>query len=745
MTTRNKQDVLGASTDITLLNPDAAQALVEGSHGDPFAVLGPHEEDHAMVVRAFLPRAIGVELLERDSDRVLTRLQPGQVPDLFVGRLDRLAPYRLRIRWPHGEEIVEDPYAFGPLLGELDLYLIGEGNHRELGTCLGAQMMTVDGVKGVRFAVWAPNARRVSVVGEFCQWDGRRYPMRQRQPTGVWEIFIPGLPEGAVYKYEILGQDGLLPLKADPVARATQAPPETGSVVAAPLAHDWQDQTWMAERAERHAADAPISVYEVHAASWRRHGGDEGELYSWDDMAQWLIPYVKEMGFTHIELLPIMEHPFGGSWGYQPLSQFAPSGRFGKPQDFAAFVDACHQAGIGVILDWVPAHFPTDPHGLARFDGTALYEYQDPREGFHQDWNTYIYNLGRHEVHGFMLASALYWLKHFHVDALRVDAVASMLYRNYSREEGEWIPNRHGGQENLETIDFLTHLNDVVHEEAPGAIMIAEESTAWPGVSRPVSEGGLGFAYKWNMGWMHDTLNYMSEDPLYRSYHHGELTFSLVYAFSEHFMLPISHDEVVHGKGSLINKMPGDRWQQFANLRACLSLMWTHPGKKLLFMGCELAQFREWSHDRELDWFLLGHSEHQGISDLVRDLNGIYTREPALHEQDCVPEGFEWVVGDDAHNSVLAWLRWSRDGQPVLVVINLTPQEISGYGVGVPTAGHWQECFNSNAQLYGGTGTGNDGGREAEARESHGHPFTLSLHLPPLGATILKPGNVALK
>ena len=744
MTTRSKQDVHSASLDSTSLHPDAAQALVEGTHGDPFAVLGPHDVDHEMIVRAFLPRAIGVELLERDSDRVLTRLQPGQVPDLFVGRLDRLVPYRLRIRWPHGEEIVEDPYAFGPLLGELDLYLIGEGNHRELGTCLGAQMMTVDGVKGVRFAVWAPNARRVSVVGEFCQWDGRRYPMRLRQPTGVWEIFIPGLEEGAVYKYEILGQSGLLPLKADPVARATQSPPETGSVVAAPLAHDWQDQAWMQERASRHGAEAPISVYEVHAASWRRHGGDEGELYSWGDLAQWLIPYVKEMGFTHIELLPIMEHPFGGSWGYQPLSQFAPSGRFGKPQEFAAFVDACHQAGIGVILDWVPAHFPTDAHGLARFDGTALYEYQDPREGFHQDWNTYIYNLGRHEVHGFMLASALYWLKHFHVDALRVDAVASMLYRNYSRKEGEWIPNRHGGQENLEAIDFLTHLNEVVGEEAPGAIMIAEESTAWPGVSRPVSEGGLGFNYKWNMGWMHDTLSYMSEDPLYRSYHHGELTFSLVYAFSERFMLPISHDEVVHGKGSLINKMPGDRWQQFANLRACLSLMWTHPGKKLLFMGCELAQFREWSHDRELDWFLLADSEHQGISNLVRDLNGLYTGEPALHEQDCVPEGFEWIIGDDAHNSVLAWLRWSREGEPMLVVLNLTPQTLSGYGVGVPSAGYWQECFNSNASAYGGTGAGNDGGRDSEARESHGHPFTLSLHLPPLGAVILKPGRKAL-
>ncbi|MFC0266653.1 1,4-alpha-glucan branching protein GlgB [Kushneria aurantia] len=731
-----------AGSDVSLdIHPDAAQALVEASHGDPFAVLGPHEVDNAMVVRALLPGALGVDLLAHDSDRVLGRLQPGQVPDLFVGRLDHVTPYRLRIRWPYGEEVREDPYAFGALLGELDLYLIGEGNHRQLGHCLGAQVTSVDGVPGVRFAVWAPNARRVSVVGAFCQWDGRRFPMRLRQPTGVWEIFIPRLAVGTVYKYEILGPDGLLPLKADPVALATQAPPQTGSVVAEPLQHEWRDEVWMAGRAERHQGDAPISVYEVHAASWRRHGGDEGALYTWQDLAESLIPYVVEMGFTHIELLPIMEHPFGGSWGYQPLSQFAPSGRFGSPGGFAVFVDACHRAGIGVILDWVPAHFPTDPHGLARFDGTALYEYQDPREGFHQDWNTYIYNLGRHEVHGFMLASALHWLREFHVDALRVDAVASMLYRNYSRRDGEWIANIHGGQENLEAIDFLTHLNSVVAEEAPGALVIAEESTAWPGVTRPTQEGGLGFGYKWNMGWMHDSLSYMSEDPLYRRYHHDAVTFGLVYAFSEHFMLPISHDEVVHGKGSLINKMPGDRWQQFANLRAYLGFMWTHPGKKLLFMGCEFAQFREWSHDRELDWFLLGEPPHRGVQQLVGDLNRLYRESPALYEQDGVAQGFQWVVGDDSDNSVFAWLRWSRHGEPLLVVLNMLPQVLDGYELGVPSGGWWREVFNSDAGHYGGSDVGNQGGRQALELDRHGHPFALRLRLPPLGVLVLAPGD----
>ncbi|MGH8355440.1 MAG: 1,4-alpha-glucan branching protein GlgB, partial [Pseudomonas sp.] len=641
------------------------------------------------------------------------------------------------------EQISEDPYSFGPLLGELDLYLFAEGNHRDLGHCLGAQLLTVEGVAGVRFAVWAPNARRVSVVGDFNGWDGRRHPMRLRQPNGVWELFIPRLQAGATYKYEILGPHGLLPLKADPVALAAELPPGTASVVAKPLEHIWLDVSWLQQRAARQAPNAAMSVYELHAGSWRRDGGGEGRLYDWHELAERLIPYVCEMGFSHIELMPIMEHPFGGSWGYQPLSLFAPSGRYGSPEDFAAFVDACHDAGIGVILDWVPGHFPSDPHGLGLFDGTALYEYAHPFEGFHQDWDTLIYNLGRTEVHGFMLASALHWLKRFHVDGLRVDAVASMLYRDYSREDGEWIPNRYGGRENLEAIDFLRRLNDVVAQEMPGALVIAEESTAWPGVTQATEEGGLGFAYKWNMGWMHDTLKYMAEEPIHRRYHHDKMTFGLLYAFSERFILPISHDEVVHGKRSLLDKMPGDRWQKFANLRAYLSFMWTQPGKKLLFMGCEFGQWREWDHDRELDWDLLEHAEHRGIQRLVRDLNRLYREQPALHERDCEPGGFQWLIGDDASNSVYAWLRWSGEGDPLLVVANFTPVLRHGYRIGVPQSGRWVELLNSDADCYAGSNVGNIGGALADEPPSHGQPASLTLNLPPLGVLILRPQPVA--
>jgi 1,4-alpha-glucan branching enzyme len=623
----------------------------------------------------------------------------------------------------------------------MDLYLFAEGNHRDLSSCLGAQVKNVDGIDGVRFSVWAPNARRVSVVGGFNNWDGRRHPMRLRHPTGVWEIFIPRLKPGEAYKYEILGANGILPLKADPMALATQLPPDTASVVAAPLQFDWQDNGWMQSRGERHVASAPLSIYELHAGSWQLDHSDEFVVrqYNWHELGERLIPYIKELGFTHIELMPIMEHPFGGSWGYQPLSQFAPTARFGSPDDFAAFVNACHQADIGVILDWVPAHFPTDTHGLAQFDGTALYEYGNPQEGFHQDWDTLIYNLGRTEVHGFMLASALHWLKHFHIDGLRVDAVASMLYRDYSRKAGEWVPNRHGGRENLEAIDFLRHLNDVVALEVPGAMVIAEESTAWPGVSQSTQQGGLGFSYKWNMGWMHDTLHYMQQDPIHRAHHHGELSFGLIYAWSEKFILPISHDEVVHGKHSLIDKMPGDRWQKFANLRAYLAFMWTHPGKKLLFMGCEFGQWREWNHDEQLDWYLLQYAEHIGVKKLVSDLNRIYREVPALHEQDCVPQGFQWVIGDDAANSVFAWLRWSKEGDPVLVVANLTPVPREGYRIGVPFAGLWTELLNSDASTYAGSNVGNGGGVQTEDSKSHGMPVSLALNLPPLGVLILQP------
>ncbi|VVQ19341.1 1,4-alpha-glucan branching enzyme GlgB [Pseudomonas fluorescens] len=718
-------------------------ALVRAEHHDPFAILGPHGDGAGgQFIRAYLPDALSVQVVARDSGEELGNLEATQTPGLFVGHFDRAQPYLLRTRWAGGEQLSEDPYSFGPLLGEMDLYLFAEGNHRDLSACLGAQLKTVDGVDGVRFAVWAPNAKRVSVVGDFNNWDGRRHPMRLRHPTGVWEVFIPRMQAGEAYKYEILGSHGILPLKADPMALATSLPPDTASKVASPLNVDWQDQDWMLSRGDRHRSNAPLSIYELHAGSWQCELDDLGEVarqYTWHELAERLIPYVKELGFTHIELMPIMEHPFGGSWGYQLLSQFAPSARYGSPDDFAAFVNACHQAEIGVILDWVPAHFPTDTHGLAQFDGTALYEYGNPQEGFHQDWDTLIYNLGRTEVHGYMLASALHWLKHFHVDGLRVDAVASMLYRDYSRKAGEWVPNRHGGRENLEAIDFLRHLNDVVDLEAPGALVIAEESTAWPGVSQGTQQGGLGFDYKWNMGWMHDSLHYIQQDPVYRAHHHNELSFGLVYAWSERFILPISHDEVVHGKHSLIDKMPGDRWQKFANLRAYLSFMWGHPGKKLLFMGCEFGQWREWNHDQQLDWYLLQYSEHKGVQKLVGDLNRLYREEPALHEQDDAPQGFQWLIGDDAVNSVYAFMRWSKDGRPVLVVANFTPVPREAYRIGVPFAGRWTEVINSDSATYAGSNYGNSGGAFTEDEPSHGQALSLVLNLPPLAVLMLRP------
>ncbi|KMN22736.1 1,4-alpha-glucan branching protein GlgB [Pseudomonas helleri] len=732
----------GGGKDALLPEIADIQALVRAEHPDPFSVLGPHADGKGgQLIRAFLPGAVSVQVLAREGQALLGSLEQAQTPGLFVGHFVQAQAYLLQVDWGDAQQISEDPYSFGPLLGEMDLYLFAEGNHRDLSHCLGAQLTHVDGVPGVRFAVWAPNARRVSVVGDFNGWDGRRHPMRLRHPSGVWELFVPRLLAGEAYKYEILGAQGILPLKADPMALQTQLPPLTASIVAAPLNIDWQDAEWMHARAQHQRTDAALSIYELHVGSWQCEVDDVGDVsrqYGWRELAERLIPYVQQLGFTHIELMPIMEHPFGGSWGYQPLSQFAPSARYGSPEDFGAFVNACHVAGVGVILDWVPAHFPNDTHGLAQFDGTALYEYADPREGFHQDWNTLIYNLGRTEVHGFMLASALHWLKHYHVDGLRVDAVASMLYRDYSRKAGEWVPNIHGGRENLEAIDFLRHLNDVVALEVPGALVIAEESTAWPGVTQGTEQGGLGFSYKWNMGWMHDSLHYIQQDPVYRAHHHYELSFGLVYAWHEHFILPISHDEVVHGKHSLIDKMPGDRWQKFANLRAYLSFMWAHPGKKLLFMGCEFGQWREWNHDEQLDWYLLQYPEHRGVQKLVSDLNQLYREEPALHEQDDVPQGFQWLIGDDATNSVYAWLRWSKAGKPVLVVANFTPVPREAYRVGVPEAGTWHEIINSDAGVYSGSNYGNGGGVNTDPQPSHGQEVSLALNLPPLGVLILR-------
>ena len=711
-------------------------SLLEGRLTDPFAFLGPQGEGAQRFVRTFQPGAQSVDLVIAGEDaRPLTEAADG----LFVGPLPDGASYRLQIRWPGGVQVTEDPYACGLLLGEMDLHLFAEGSHWRLAQVLGAHPRELDGTPGVGFSVWAPNARRVSVVGDFNSWDGRRHPMRLRHGAGVWELFIPRLTPGERYKFEIVGADGaLLPPKADPLARMTEQPPSTTSVVAPDWRFSWTDDEWMSRRGRRQGADAPISVYEVHAASWLRPEGRPDDTLDWDALTDRLVPYVADMGFTHVELLPIMEHPFGGSWGYQPLSQFAPSARFGSPDGLARFVDACHRAGVGVILDWVPAHFPTDTHGLAQFDGTHLYEHADPREGFHQDWNTLIYNLGRVEVSGFLIASALYWLETFHIDGLRVDAVASMLYRDYSRKHGEWVPNVHGGRENLEAIAFLKRLNAVVEERCPGAMTIAEESTAWPGVSAPTHEGGLGFRFKWNMGWMHDTLSFMSRDPIHRSWHPHELTFGLLYAFSERFVLPLSHDEVVHGKGSLLGKMPGDPWRRLANLRAYLAFMWTHPGKKLLFMGGEIAQPSEWNHDGQIPWDLLDQPGHAGVQALVRDLNRLYQDEPALHLSDADPAGFTWLMVDGAA-SIFAYLRRAHDGAPpVLVALNLTPEPRHGVTLGAPAPGVWREVFNSDGALYGGANIGNGGAITADPRPAGDQPCSLQVTLPPIGAVVLR-------
>uniref|UniRef100_UPI0031D50F66 1,4-alpha-glucan branching protein GlgB n=1 Tax=Inquilinus sp. TaxID=1932117 RepID=UPI0031D50F66 len=608
------------------------------------------------------------------------------------------------------------------------------GDPEAVRRCLGSRVVTIDGVEGTRFAVWAPNASRASVVGEFNSWDGRRHPMRLRHHGGIWEMFIPRVADGALYKFELLDRHGnLLPQRADPLARETELPPHTASVVPLPLPFRWTDEAWLQGRAERQSASAPISIYELHAGSWLRD--EDGQPLGWDGLAERLVPYVAGMGFTHLELMPITEHPFAGSWGYQPLGLFAPTARFGPPEAFARFVDACHRAGIGVLLDWVPAHFPGDAHGLHRFDGTALYEHGDDREGFHRDWNTWIYNLGRTEVVAFLLASALEWLDRYHIDGLRVDAVASMLYRDYSRRPGEWIPNIHGGRENLESIAFLRRLNTLVAEKYPGAAVIAEESTAWPGVTAPVSEGGLGFSFKWNMGWMHDTLGYMAQDPIHRKYHHHAMTFGLLYAFSERFVLPLSHDEVVYGKGSLLGRMPGDTWQRFANLRAYFGFMWSSPGKKLLFMGGEFGQEREWNHDAQLDWHLLDDPLHRGMQRLVRDLNRIYRAEPALHRRDAESSGFTWLVPDDGEASVFAYLRHGRDGDPsILIACNFTPVPRLDYRIPVPERTQWQTLLNTDDRIYGGGGIIGAAPPVVDPADSP----RLVLSLPPLSAVILR-------
>jgi 1,4-alpha-glucan branching enzyme len=720
------------------LDAGAIEALVQGRHGDPFSVLGPHVVAGTRLVRAFVPGAESVEIVERATGFAIGTLQRLHPEGLWSGAASGSAPYRLRVVLGGAATEIDDPYSFPPVLGEMDVYLLAEGKHLDFSAALGSHVAEIEGVSGVRFAVWAPNARRVSVVGSFNDWDGRRHPMRMRHGPGVWELFIPGVLPGAVYKYEIVGPYGeTLPLKADPVAQQTERPPATGSIVPKPFVPAWTDGEWLANRHAHQGPDAPMSIYELHAMSWLPDS--EAQNFTWDDLAGKLVPYVQGLGFTHVELMPIMEHPFGGSWGYQPLAQFAPTARLGEPDGFARFVDRCHAAGIGVLLDWVPAHFPTDAHGLARFDGTALYEHQDPREGFHRDWNTFIYNHGRNEVRTFLIGSALYWLEHFHADGLRVDAVASMLYRDYSRPAGEWVPNRYGGRENLEAISFFQELSRAIAIRVPGAVLIAEESTAFPGVSRPADEGGLGFDYKWNMGWMHDTLHYMAEQPVYRRWHHGEITFGLVYAFSEKFVLPLSHDEVVYGKGSLIRKMTGDHWQRFASLRAYYAFMWTHPGKKLIFMGCEFAQEREWNHDAGLDWFSLDDPLRRGVQTLLGDLNRTYRGNASLYLKDADGAGFRWVVMDDADQSVYAFLRLGGElDPPVLVVCNFTPVPRPHYRIGAPRAGDWEEILNTDAALYGGSNMGNAGMTRADGGPLHGLPASMSLTLPPLATIILR-------
>ena len=725
--------------------PSDVEAILRGRHGNPFSVLGMHGgEGQPLSVNVFMPQAGTISVLDAESGAVVAELEKidreGFFSSYLKGRKKRFA-YRLRVTAGNQQWEVEDPYRFPPVLGELDEYLMAEGKHLDLYTRLGAQPVTVEGVAGVSFCVWAPNARRVSVVGNFNAWDGRRHPMRKRLGVGLWELFIPGLGKGEIYKYEILGVHGdVLPLKADPVAFGQENPPATASVVRGLPEHRWTDDTWMRGRAARQDPSAPISIYELHLGSWRR-GGD-GETLDYKTIADLLVPYVKRMGFTHIELMPVSEHPFSGSWGYQPIGMFAPTRRFGPPEDFAKFVNALHDAEIGVIIDWVPAHFPADAHGLMRFDGTALYEHEDPRLGFHRDWNTLIYNFGRSEVANFLQASALYWLDRFHIDVLRVDAVASMLYLDYSRNPGEWIPNRYGGNENLDAIAFLRDTNQRIHERHEGALTIAEESTAFAGVSRPVEDGGLGFSFKWNMGWMNDTLAYMSQDPIHRKYHHGQMTFGLVYAFSENFVLPISHDEVVHGKGSLLGKMPGDKWQKFANLRAYLGFMWAHPGKKLLFMGSEFGQEREWNHDQSLDWHLLDDPLHSGVTQLVADLNRHYRDNAALHELDCDPAGFEWVEAGDAETSVFAFMRrGAGDAKPVLAISNMTPVVRHDYRVGVPFGGIWREILNTDSEIYGGSGIVNSGTIEADDVGWHWRPASLRISLPPLATVYFAPAS----
>jgi len=729
------------------------ERVVAGNHHDPHSILGAHPGPDGVIIRALRPLATSVTLVLEDGRRVpMTHLHQG----IFTVTLpdEKVPDYRIAASYAGSqaeETVVDDPYRYLPTLSEFDLYLIGEGRHEELWRVLGAHVREFGQATGASFAVWAPNAHGVRVTGDFNYWDGRAFPMRSLGGAGVWELFIPGVADGARYKYAICGPDGVWREHADPLANATELPPATASVVYTSQ-YSWDDAEWVTARSTRDTPRQPMSIYEVHLGSWRLG-------LSYRELATELVDYVKDLGFTHVELLPVAEHPFGGSWGYQVTSYYAPTARFGKPDDFRYLVDALHQAGIGVLLDWVPAHFPRDEWALARFDGTPLYEHSDPRRGEQPDWGTLVFNFGRTEVRNFLVANAVYWLEEFHIDGLRVDAVASMLYLDYSRKDGEWVPNQYGGRENLDAVSFLQEVNATCYKRVPGITMIAEESTAWPGVSRPVYLGGLGFGFKWNMGWMHDTLSYLSQDPVYRQYHHNEMTFSLVYAFSENFILPLSHDEVVHGKGSLVGRMPGDEWRKFAGVRSLLAFMWAHPGKQLLFMGSEFGQVSEWSADNGLDWWVLDFPVHQGVQKLSRDLNGIYRQTPALYELDTSPDGFAWIDSNDALGNTLSFLRYGAPPAPapapapasasagadraepsvLACIANFSALPHRDYQIGLPRAGRWREVLNTDAAVYGGSGVGNLGVIEAVSEPWHGKPASAVITLPPLGVLWLTP------
>ena len=725
---------------------DQIKLIVQASHWDPFQVLGNHmvkKDGKAVAIRAFLPEAKEAWVIDLKQKKLyqMERIHRDGFFEIILPEKKDIFPYQIRIK-THEGTVTEfyDPYSFLPVLTDFDLHLIGEGTHYHLYEKLGARVMEVNTVKGVHFAVWAPNAKRVSVIGDFNRWDGRRHPMRVLGSSGIWEIFIPGLNEGALYKYEIKTEKKQVLTKADPYAFFAEIRPKSASVVCDISTYQWRDARWLKNRSERNWLESPVSIYEVHLGSWMRVPEEGDRHLTYKEMTEKLVRYVRQMGYTHIELMPVTEHPFDASWGYQTISYYAPTSRFGKPQDFMHFVDICHQNDIGVILDWVPAHFPTDGHGLGEFDGTCLYEHEDPRQGFHPDWGTKIFNFGRKEVKNFLISNALFWCEKYHIDGLRVDAVASMLYLNYSRQEDEWIPNMFGGRENLGAIDFLKRFNEILHHFYPGILAIAEESTAWPGVSKPVYLGGLGFSLKWNMGWMHDTLEYFSKDPVHRRYHHNNLTFSLLYAFTENFALVLSHDEVVHGKSSMLSKMPGDTWQKFANLRSLYGFMFTHPGKKLLFMGGEFGQWDEWNHDKSIDWHLLKFTPHKGLQKFVMDMNRIYCSEPALYEVDFRHEGFAWIDFHDTDHNIISFIRYAKDpGNFLVIVCNFTPVPRTGYRIGVPSDCFYKEILNSDAKIYWGSNMGNTGGLNSDAIAWHGKQYSIQVTLPPLSVLILKP------